>query len=66
MLISMNWIQDFVDLSGQDLDQLIQRFTLSTAEVEEIIHKGRDIEKVVVSKILSVEKPPGFQKAAPA
>ena len=25
MLISMNWIQDFVDLSGLDLDQLIQR-----------------------------------------
>ena len=62
MLISMNWIQDFVDLSGQDLDQLIQRFTLSTAEVEEIIHKGRDIEKVVAGQILSVEKHPDSKK----
>ena len=58
MLISMNWIQDFVDLSGLDLDQLIQRFTLSTAEVEEVFHKGRDIEKVVAGKILSVDKHP--------
>ena len=54
MLISMNWIQDFVDLSGLDLDQPIQHFTLSTAEVEEVFHKGRDIEKVVAGKILSV------------
>ena len=62
MLISMNWIQDFVDLSGLDLDQLIQRFTLSTAEVEEVFHKGRDIEKVVAGKILSVDKHPNSKK----
>ena len=34
MLISTNWIRDFVDLHGLDLDALIHRFTLSTAEVE--------------------------------
>ena len=32
MYISMNWIGDFVDLSGLDLESLIHRFTLSTAE----------------------------------
>ena len=31
MLISMNWINDFVDLSGLDLEKLIHQFTLSTA-----------------------------------
>ena len=35
MLISMNWINDFVDLSGLDLEKLIHQFTLSTAEVED-------------------------------
>ena len=39
MLLSMNWISDFVDLSGLDKRALIQRFTLSTAEVEDIIEK---------------------------
>ncbi len=63
MLISMNWIQDFVDLSGQDLDQLIQRFTLSTAEVEEIIHKGRDIEKVVAAQKSCRWRSTRFQKS---
>mgnify|MGYP002956018825 CR=1 FL=1 len=36
MYISMNWIGDFVDLSGLDLEALIHRFTLSTAEVEDV------------------------------
>ena len=30
MFISMNWISDFVDLSGVDIKDLINRFTLST------------------------------------
>ena len=62
MLISMNWIQDFVDLSGLDLDQLIQRFTLSTAEVEDIFHMGEDLKDVVAGKILSVEAHPDSKK----
>lgn len=62
MLISMNWIQDFVDLKGLDLNALIHRFTLSTAEVEEIIPKGQDIRGVVTAKILSVENHPNSKK----
>ncbi len=58
MLISMNWIGDFVDLSGLDLPGLIQRFTLSTAEVEEVMEMGRDLRDVVAGKILSVEHHP--------
>ena len=63
MLISMNWIKDFVDLSGLDTDKLIARFSLSTAEVEnEIFYKGRDISGVVVGQILSVEDHPNSKK----
>lgn len=62
MLVSMNWVQDFVDLSGLDIESLIRRFTLSTAEVEDIIYKGRDIRGVVVAKILSVENHPDSKK----
>ena len=54
----MNWIKDFVDLTGEDLEQLIRKFTLSCAEVEEIIYKGRDIENVVVGQITSCEPHP--------
>lgn len=62
MLLSMNWIRDFVDLDGLDLDELIHRFTLSTAEVEDIYHYGQNISGVVVGKILTVENHPDSKK----
>lgn len=62
MYVSMNWIRDFVDLDGLDLDALIRRFTLATAEVEEIFHPGREIRGVVVGKILSVAPHPHSKK----
>ena len=62
MLISMNWIGDFVDLTGLDLEALIRRFTLSTAEVEEIFHMGQNLRDVVAGKIVSMEKHPNSQK----
>ena len=62
MFLSMNWIGDFVDLSGLDKKSLIKNFTLSTAEVEDIIEKGSDISGVVVARILSVENHPESKK----
>ncbi|MDY3302982.1 MAG: phenylalanine--tRNA ligase subunit beta [Clostridia bacterium] len=63
MFLSMNWISDFVDLSGLDKMQLINKFSLSTAEVEnDIYHKGSDISGVVVGEIKSVEAHPDSKK----
>jgi phenylalanyl-tRNA synthetase beta chain len=62
MLVSMNWVQDFVDLKGLDLESLIQRFTLSTAEVEEVFHKGETTRGIVVAKILTVQNHPKSKK----
>ncbi len=63
MFLSMNWISDFVDLSGLDKLQLIHQFSLSTAEVEnEIFFKGSDISGIVVAEIKSVEDHPDSKK----
>ena len=63
MFISMNWISDFVDLSGLDKLDLISKFSLSTAEVEnEIFMKGSDLSGVVVAEITSVESHPDSKK----
>ena len=63
MFLSMNWISDFVDLSGLNKLDLIAKFSLSTAEVEnEIFHKGSDISGIVVGEILSVEDHPKSKK----
>ena len=59
----MNWIGDFVDLSGLDKLGLIKQFSLSTAEVEnDILIKGKDISGVVVAEILSCEPHPSSKK----
>ena len=62
MLVSMNWIRDFVDLDGQDIDALIHRFTLSTAEVEEVFHYGRETNNVIIARIVSIENHPNSKK----
>lgn len=63
MFLSMNWIQDFVDLSGLDKLELIRKLSLSTAEVEnDIFFKGSDIEGIVVAEIVSVEEHPESKK----
>ncbi|MBE5874584.1 MAG: phenylalanine--tRNA ligase subunit beta [Lachnospiraceae bacterium] len=63
MFLSMNWISDYVDLSGLDKRELISRFSLSTAEVEnEIFYKGSDISGIVVAEIKSVDEHPESKK----
>ena len=62
MLISMNWISEFTDLNGINLKELIERFTLSTAEVEEIYEMGKNIKDVVVGKIIDIKSHPNSKK----
>ncbi len=63
MYLSMNWISDFVDFSGLDKIELINKFSLSTAEVEnEIFYKGSDINGIVCAEIKSVENHPNSKK----
>ena len=62
MFLSMNWIRDFVNLDGIDLDNLVHQFTLGTAEVEGIEHIGKDTFGVVVGQILTVDEIPESKK----
>lgn len=55
MIVSINWIKDFVNLDGVDIEKLISKFTMSVAEVEGIEYKGRNLSGVVTAKILSVD-----------
>ncbi len=62
MFVSINWIKEYVDLSGLDIKKLIESFTLATAEVEDIIVKGENIKNVVVGEIISIENHPNSKK----
>ena len=62
MKISLNWLNDYVDLSGISSDEIVRRLTLSTAEVEGIEKAGENVKGVVFAKILKVENHPESQK----
>lgn len=62
MYISLNWIKEFVNLDGIEVDELVKRFGLATAEVEGVTYKGEDVSNVVVAEIKSVQNHPDSQK----
>jgi len=56
MKISINWIKDYVDLTGIDVHELAYKFTMSTAEIEEVYTMGAEVKNVVAGKIISCEE----------
>ncbi|MCB9060889.1 MAG: phenylalanine--tRNA ligase subunit beta [Halobacteriovoraceae bacterium] len=63
MLISIDWISDFVklpeNLSSQEIGN---RFTMATAEVEDIFEEGKVWEQIYVAEIIEFEKHPEADK----
>lgn len=62
MKISVNWLKDFVDLQGINIKDLWYRFTMSTAEIEDFVEVGKDIQNVIVARVLKVEPHPSSHK----
>lgn len=62
MLISIDWIRDFSDVPNIPAKDIYTRFTLATAEVEDVITVGEHLEKIVVAEIISFEKHPEADK----
>jgi phenylalanyl-tRNA synthetase beta chain len=59
MLISKNWLQDFVELpKSLKPKDIAFDLTMKTVEIEDIIDAKKDFHNIVVGKILSVEKHP--------
>ena len=63
MLISLNWLKDFVDIPV-DLDprELALQFTLTTAEVEGVEHVEPNFTGLVAARIESIRGNPGEDK----
>lgn len=58
MRISINWIKDFVNLDGIETEELIKRFNLATAEIEDVYNMGESTKQVVLAKIVKIENHP--------
>src|SRR5690606_6860582 len=62
MLISLNWIKDFVEIPDMPAKELGSLFTLATAEVEDVIIKGAGLRPVTVVEIKSLRPHPEADK----
>jgi len=62
MLVSIDWIRDFVNVPNLPAKDIYTRFTLATAEVEGIETVNEHLEKIVIAQILSFEKHPEADK----
>lgn len=62
MLVSINWIKDFVNLPKTVDDQLAKRFTLATCEVENVKTINQHFSKILVAQIEKIENHPDSEK----
>lgn len=63
MLISTDWIKDFVEMpEGLTPKEIGEKFTLGTAEVEDVITVSAHLEVIRVAEILSIEPHPEADK----
>ena len=62
MLISLDWIKEFVNISEQDAKVLGEKFTLATAEVEDVETINACFSKILVAEIVSIEQHPDADK----
>ncbi len=58
MLISLNWLKEYVDISV-DVPTLANRLTLAGDEVERIVEQDVDVENVVVAEVQGLRPLPG-------
>lgn len=62
MLLSLNWIKDFVALPSLGIDSIAYDFTMATAEVEDIISKNAHLAHIKIAQIISIKKHPEADK----
>ena len=62
MLISIDWIRDFTEVPNLPEKDLYTKFTLATAEVEDVKTISEHLEKIIIAEIMSFEKHPEADK----
>ena len=58
MLISLNWLKQYIDLDGIEINEMENALTMISQEVEKIDIVGGNLDKVVVAHLEEVKKHP--------
>lgn len=62
MLVSYNWLKEYVDLTGVGPHELAEKITRSGIEVDSVTVRSEGITNVVVGHVLDVKKHPNADK----
>lgn len=57
MLVPMSWLKEYTDIKVE-MDEFCERMIMSGSNIETVERLGEEFEKVVVGKVLSLEKHP--------
>lgn len=62
MLVSLNWLKQYVDIDGIAAEELAEKITRSGIEVDAVIDRSKGMTNVVVGHVVSKEKHPDADK----
>lgn len=62
MLVSLNWLKQYVDIEGIAAEELAEKITRSGIEVDAVIDRSQGMTNVVVGYVVSKEKHPDADK----
>lgn len=62
MQVSLNWLNEFVDLSNVDENQIAHELTMSGLEVEGVEHVKPQFKNIITAQILKIDQHPNADK----
>ncbi len=62
MKISLEWLNEFVDISDLTTEEIVHELTMSGLEVEEIEKTGAKFTNIITAKIMSIKQHPNADK----
>lgn len=62
MLVSTNWLNEYVKIDDQNVEELAEKITRSGIEVDAIIDRSHQMDNVVVGYVTSCEKHPNADR----
>ncbi len=62
MKISLNWLNDYIDLKDIPLNEILDKLTYAGLEVEEVEDQAKNFENIVVGFVIEAKKHPNADK----
>jgi phenylalanyl-tRNA synthetase beta chain len=62
MKVSLKWLNDYVDLKGISIDEILDKLTYAGLEVEEVVDQAKNFENMIVGYVKEAGKHPNADK----